>query len=129
MKKLYIYYNISRSDIEANEMREFLEIFAPENHSRQALRHLCDAVEFRLSGYQHEKTEPYLIPQMRRFIRLANAQLANAFAFYSETDTSFLLHVANCHLDNLMVIDHEARDQVGFQYHPAELVRFIAQGK
>jgi hypothetical protein len=128
-KKLYMHYNISRSDIEANDMREFLELFAPENHSSRTLRHLCDAVEFRFSGYQQEKAEPYLIPEMRRFIRLANAQLQHAFAFYSETDSSFLSLVANCHLDHLMVIDHETCRQVELQYHPAELARFIAQGQ
>jgi len=112
--------------VEHCDLATLLEAFNPSAMSHQSLREYCGSVEFVFRGYEKDGRLPFLIPELRKFMR----QLRRAWphgAFFAGLSNSFLALEAFGQLENAAIIERENSNEFWVGIRSLELRRYIRQ--
>ena len=95
MRRELLHYQIPRTAIEAMNCTDAVHRFDPTQVERDELRALCNRVTFVLAGYDCRSEEPFLIPEIRRFVRQWHALRPNWLYFTTlENDNLSTLYLS-----------------------------------
>jgi len=119
--KATIIHIVTREEIEACDIRPFLEAFAPI-HGRP--RFPMGEIHLLVSGYDDQPDELYLIPEVREYFQFLHSQW-RGWLYYFELETASLRMAFLCQCDHLQTVAVRGAENVQIGYRLAELVAFI----
>jgi len=120
-----IVYQFSRSQIERLDFAHFQRQFGQPPAGR-ALRALCNRFVFRIQGYDLDRREIYLVPEICRFYRAFHAAWP-FWLYYCNLDPSDALRgMVLCCLDSVTGYQTDGASLCGASYDLWELIGFMA---
>jgi hypothetical protein len=112
--------------VQCGNFSSLTEMFSLERIAPAGLRRYCGTVQVRFSGYADEKRLPFVIPEIRTFLRKLNKEWPYA-PFFCDLDNSFLALEAVAHLDHISVLEKAGSQEFGFWVNTRELQRHVRQ--
>ncbi|MGO8698183.1 MAG: hypothetical protein ACLQVY_10750 [Limisphaerales bacterium] len=103
-----------------------LEAFDAKAIAPEVLRQLCDTVQVLFLGYEHDTRSPFVIPEVRRFLRKLRGAWPCA-PFFCDLNTSFVALEAFAYVDHARVVEKAGSEEIHFWICTSELRQYVAQ--
>jgi hypothetical protein len=120
-----IIFEFSRRKVESLDCRHFLRMFAPDTLPvGPPLRQMMNGLILCIDGFNHDRRELYLIPEVRRFYAEFHRQWPYSL-FFANLDHDFLKILAFCCLHEITCITSDRSAQCGVAIDRIELAQWI----
>lgn len=113
--------------IESGDFAQFIELFTPPKTTPpQALRLCCNSLRVHFHGYKNEKRLPFLIPDLREFIRKLRKSWPYA-PYFCDLDSSFLSLEAMACFDHFTILEWDDSGKMTFQINTKEISQYLGE--
>lgn len=120
-----IFYQFSRTKVEAGDFTHFLGLYGPDKlPSGARLREMMNTMAFGIEGYDADPREVHSIPEVRRFYQEFHTAWPY-WLYFCNLDTESLNMMVMCRLSSLTALKVDGRPKVAVEYSPLELVRLV----
>jgi hypothetical protein len=121
------YTLIRERHIERCDFSSLVELFDPENVIMpRTLRQHCDNLQILFCGYEHEQRLPFLIPEIRSFLRKLHDAWPYA-PYFCDLTNSFLAIEALAQIEHFSVMEIRDSKEIFFKIDHQELARYLRQ--
>lgn len=125
MDSQLIFYQFSRSKVEAGDFTHFLGLYGPDKlPSGARLREMMNKLMFGIEGYDDDPREVHSIPEVRRFYQEFHTAWPY-WLYFCNLDTESLNMMVLCCLPSIAAVKVDGRPNVAVEYSPLDLVRFV----
>ncbi|MGN6552309.1 MAG: hypothetical protein ACTHLW_01045 [Verrucomicrobiota bacterium] len=112
--------------VEPCEFSSLLQVFHVNTMGSFGLRQYCDSLQILFYGYAGEKRLPFVIPEMRVFLRKLRKKWPFA-PWFCDLGNSFISLEAMAHIDHFSVIERMESDEIYFRVNTAELQSYVRE--
>ena len=108
-------------------MNVFLKFYNAPRMTVHGLRGCCGHLQLYFTGYDEESRLPFLIPEIRQYLRALRRAWPYAVFFCDLDASSFVLIEALAHMDHLAVVEYDRRKQYCVEVGLRDLRDYVAQ--
>lgn len=121
-----IFYQFSRSKVEAGDFTHFLGLYGPDKlPSGARLREMMNKLAFGIEGYDDDPREIHSIPEVRRFYTTFH-QAWPYWLYFCNLDTEALRMMMLCRLPSIAAMKVDGKPNVAVTYDRLELLHLIS---
>jgi hypothetical protein len=112
--------------VERLDFSSVVEVFNANTIAAEGLRQLCDTVQILFQGYDHDSRLPFVIPELRLFLRRLRKAWPYA-SFFCDLHSSFISVDAFAHVDHAQIVEKAGTDEIHFWIGANELQQYVTQ--
>jgi hypothetical protein len=111
--------------VERSNFSSLIEAFDPRRMTPQGLRMYCGTLQITFDGYREERRLPFLIPQVRAFLRDLRQAWPHA-AYFCDLGNDYLGIEAASHINHMRVLQRDGEPDFHLWIATEELNQYIA---
>lgn len=123
--KIQFWFDKMRN-VECNNFSGLIEAFDPKKMTDIGVRQHLDSVQILFAGYANEQRSPFVIPELRAFLRRLRKAWPHA-PFFCDLQNSFIGLEAVAHLDHFRIIEQADSPEFWFWIQTSELRRYVRE--
>lgn len=105
-----------------------VELFNPGTMTPQGIAMHRDSLQIRIYGYEADQQLPFMIPEVRAFVRTVRQNWPYA-PFFCDLDGPYVSCEVFSSFDQLTVVDREDCDQICFKIPTLDLRRYVRESR